>query len=467
MAEPIPIEDPVDELPAQVGVLRAPALALLVALAAAVTAQGAFYPEDQRLIAIPLLGAVLFTVRRIRSTVVPWSLIATGGALAAWALLAGDGVGDGAGIALLTLGVVAVVLIVASMGHAERSALTGAMVALGVVVAFSGWWGVAFHVDELALPGQGLWRASTTLTYANAAAGLIGPLALFALARATAMEGRQRTIWVLGLLMLFVGLGATLSRAGFLAFAFGVIVVLRARGLRTVFSVVVPVLCGTGIALVALGPSFREEGSARPILALVGLLVGIAATLATSSWSARRLGGLVIAGALTAGLAVVGGSGGGVLHRVVDTRLSLVSTDRSEMLDAGLEVMRTDPWTGVGPGNGRLHYRQGNGRFVEARFVHNEYLQIGIELGLVGMVLLVSMLGAMAHGVKKGAGLVHPGIAPALSPGVSVGVAAALVALVVQAGFDFLWHLPAIPLVGATLAGVSWPSKDLVASREL
>ncbi len=429
--------------------LRGPALALLVALAAAVTAQGAFYPADQRLIALPLIVAVAMTVLKLHSLVIPWSLLMTGGALAAWALLAGDKVGDGAGIAYLVGAVVAVVVIVASMGFDERVSLLGAVVALGVAVAFSGWWGVTFHVTQLALPGQGLWRASTTLTYANAAAGLVCPMALLALSRTTAMVGRGRVVWMLGLVVLLVGLGATLSRAGIIAFGCGGLVVLWRCGWKAIFSVMVPAAMGAAVALVSLGPSFPETSVARPVLAVAGLLVGLAVTLGVASWSPARLSAAWCVAVLVLGVAMAGGVGGETLDRLTDARLSFASTDRTEMLGAAMESLREDPWTGAGPGNGRLRYYQGNGKFVEARFVHNEYLQVAVELGMVGVFLLFLMLLAVVGGVKKGSGLLPLNIAS--------GVGAALLALGVQSGFDFLWHIPAIPLVAAVLVGVSWP----------
>jgi hypothetical protein len=63
--------------------------------------------------------------------------------------------------------------------------LSGAL-AVGVAVAMTGWLGVALHQRLWGLPSQGLWRAASTLTYANATAALLVPLALVALARLTA-----------------------------------------------------------------------------------------------------------------------------------------------------------------------------------------------------------------------------------------------------------------------------------------
>jgi hypothetical protein len=40
------------------------------------------------------------------------------------------------------------------------------------------------------------------------------------------------------------------------------------------------------------------------------------------------------------------------------------------------------------------------------------------------------------------------------------GAVAGLAALATASGFDFLWHLPVIPLVGALLAGLSSNSEE-------
>lgn len=439
--------------------LRGAALALLVALAAAVTAQGAFYQSDQRLIAAPLLVAVAATLIRARSLVVPWWMLVTGGALAAWALHLGEPIERGAGIAAMVAGVIGVVLVVASTSHPERVALTGAVVVLVVAVALSGWWGVAIHSTQLALPGQGLWRASTTLTYANAAAGLIGPVGLFALARSTVMRGLDRDRWMVGTLLLVVGLLATLSRAGFIAFACGLIVVVVRIGMVDVIKSLIPVLLGSLVALGALGPSLTEEGNPQPAIALMGLLGAIVVVVVLSRQSPRHLGAIASLASLVTVVVLAVGGGGNVFSRISEARLSMTSTDRSEMFSAGIDSMREDWWTGVGPGKGRLHYYQKNGHFVEARFVHNEYLQVGVELGVIGMILLVGLLASIAVGVRKGS--------RSLAPNLSSGTTAALVALGIQGGFDFLWHIPAIPLVGAVFVGLAWSNRPLFAQSSL
>ncbi len=439
-----------------VGTLRWPALALLVALAAAVTAQGAFYPSDQRLIAMPLAVSVVLTVLKYRSLVIPWSLLATGGALSLWALLLGDKLGDGAGIVYMIAAFVAVVMVVASTARQERVALLGAVTALGVFVSLSGIVGVAFHIYELAIPGQGLWRASTTLTYANASGSLLGPIALVTLGRSTSETGRSRVLWMSALVILFVGLGATLSRGGILAFGCSFLILLWRCHWRVIFSIMAPVVLGTAVALVGLGPSFSEGSEARPGWAIAGLVVGLLVAVVVGRWSNSRIFAALGISVLIAALSLANGLGGETLSRLSGTRLSFESSDRTETWNAALETIRNSPWTGEGPGNGRLRYYQESGNYVEARFVHNEYLQIGVELGIVGMLLLAAIFMTVIGGVMFGGAKVSG----ANSSDVWYGVLAALLALAIGSGLDFLWHIPAIPLVGAVLIGASWQEKS-------
>jgi O-antigen ligase len=88
---------------------------------------------------------------------------------------------------------------------------------------------------------------------------------------------------------------------------------------------------------------------------------------------------------------------------------------------------------------------------VTSRYAHNEYLQVLAELGFVGLALLVVLLASLAWTVWRG----RP---HAPSTAVWAGAAAGLAALAVHSALDFLWHLPAIPLAGAVLAGLVLPT---------
>lgn len=66
----------------------------------------------------------------------------------------------------------------------------------------------------------------------------------------------------------------------------------------------------------------------------------------------------------------------------------------------------------------------------------------------MGLVLTVVLLVALARTVRAGR-------ETAPSPGLWAGATAGLVALAVHSALDFLWHIPAIPLAGAVLVGLT------------
>jgi O-antigen ligase len=104
----------------------------------------------------------------------------------------------------------------------------------------------------------------------------------------------------------------------------------------------------------------------------------------------------------------------------------------------------------VGPGRIALVWTTADGRTVISRYAHNEYLQVLVQLGVIGFLLLLVLLAAITRTVWQGR-------AAAPSPQLWAGVAAGLVALAVHSGLDFLWHIPAIPLLGALLIGLTTP----------
>jgi 4-amino-4-deoxy-L-arabinose transferase-like glycosyltransferase len=70
------------------------------------------------------------------------------------------------------------------------------------------------------------------------------------------------------------------------------------------------------------------------------------------------------------------------------------------------------------------------------------------ELGAVGGLLLAVLLVVIIrrlHHARSG------------NAAVAAGALAATTALAVHAGFDFVWHIPAIPLLAAALVGLASP----------
>jgi O-antigen ligase len=429
------------------------ALLLVVALVVATAAQGAYYDAGQRTVAIVLV-LVLFAGLRAR----PWSRddallppVWSGAALAAWAAVSAAAAGDiSAALPVIALlaGVVVVLVAVRRLTGGQRDALAAAVVLVGVLAAATGWVGVVWRVTPWALEDQGLWRAATTLTYANAAAGLLVPLALLAATRLIVRPGIPATV---AACLLFIGAGATLSRGGALALAVATAVLATLLGPgRTLWAVGPPTL-GAVVALAGLAPSMPASSSPRPTLATAALVAGVTVAVGASHLRSRQLA-LALAVAVVAAcvVLVVGGRGGDAAGTGASTRLTIASPDRAAAARAALQLAAERPLTGTGPNRAVLTWVQDNRR-VTSRYVHNEYLQVLAELGFVGLALLVVLLASLAWTVWQG----RP---QAPSTAIWAGAAAGLAALAVHSALDFLWHLPAIPLVGAVLAGLVLPT---------
>ena len=145
-----PSQDRQQAPPATAG-LPVHGLLLIVALAAAVVGQGAYYAAGQRLVAGVLLAAVLLALwtHRWSKADVPPALVVACAALAAWtaisATVAGDLAAAGPAVAVLA-GLMGVLLVAGRLGRSEREAMAAAMVAIGALAGLSGWVGVAWHV---------------------------------------------------------------------------------------------------------------------------------------------------------------------------------------------------------------------------------------------------------------------------------------------------------------------------------
>jgi hypothetical protein len=437
---------------------------LLVAATAGLLRQGAYYASMQRLVglliaAAILLGLVAWPPTRDDVRVSP---VVAALAFAAWAVLDGAlaGVaGAGVGPAVLLVGVVAVLLVCRRLRQQDREILLAGMTCIGLLVALTGWLGVAGRVGSWGFQAQGLWRGSSTLTYPNATAAVLAPISLLVLGRLVGTPGSlPLTLAATGLLS---GLAATMSRAGALALLVGLLVLAGLRGLRAVTRAAVGPLAGALVALVCLLPSMPAAGPPRPALALVGLCAGLSLAgivVRVRRWPALvLLGGVLVAGAI--GLLATGGGVGGAAHTVADARVNLASPDRTGALHAALRLVAQHPLTGTGPGQAHLQWEgQGHGTQLFA-YVHNEYLQVAAELGLVGLVLLALLLVAIARLLWRARTTGRPGATWA-------GAAAAAAAFATHSGFDFVWHLPAVVLAVTLLVGAALPASDTAAAHQ-
>jgi hypothetical protein len=431
---------------------------LLVAATAGLLGQGAYYPSTQRPVGLLIAAATLVALagRPLARDDIRLLPVIPALALAAWAVLDGAlvaGADAGVGSALLLVGVVAVLLVCRRLRHEDREIVLAGVIGIGLLVALTGWLGVAGRADSWAFQAQGLWRASSTLTYPNATAAVLAPISLVVLGRLAGTPGSVPL--ALAATGLLAGLAATMSRAGALALVVGLVVLAGLRGLGATARAAVGPVAGALVAMLCLLPSMPAASPPRPALALVGLGVGL--TLAAMVTRVRRWPALaLLGGVLVAGVAVLLATGGGVdgaAQTVAEARVNLASPDRTGALHAALRLVAQQPLTGTGPGQADLRWK-GHGHGTQLyTYVHNEYLQIAAELGLVGLVLLAILLVAIARRLWRAR---PTGRASATW----AGVVAAAAAFAVHSGFDFVWHLPAIVLTVTLLVGAVLPAPD-------
>jgi len=211
--------------------------------------------------------------------------------------------------------IAAAVVAVAGLVARARAVLTAVVIAAGLSVAATGWAGVAWHIEPLALVSSGLWRASSTLTYANASAAFL-VTALFVTAAAAERLGPLRARLVTAALL--VGLLATMSRAGLFTLAIGLVVAVavsartpgrscrprpgadgRARsgpaarrphaaGAGLVLVGLWPAIPGAAVAAAGLLPGLAAESVPHPLVAVAALAAGLGFAALTPRHVATR-----------------------------------------------------------------------------------------------------------------------------------------------------------------------------------
>ncbi len=409
---------------------RVVVLGLGAAVAYAALSQGAFYgrPSTTVLLLVAAAAAARLVTRRPvdRSVAVAaacWVLFA------GWALLSGWWHGDMAGAAptaALACGLAAAVVAASGLPAESRRVLVGVLLAVATIAAISCWVGVAFHLDPLALPSSGLWRGSSTITYANATAAFL----VTALVLAVAL-GPPGPFLVAVLLL---GLAATMSRAGLLGLAVATIVLLVLA--RDRLRPHLRVLPAVAVAFVGLLPSLPVGSAPQPVLALAGVAGGVAVLLVRGRLIALVA---VVAAALLLVLPAGRGLVGHAADGIATTRLTAESAERADLTRVTAAQFRTSPLTGVGPGQLNLHYIDHTGVPVHAQYTHDEYLQVAAESGVVGLALALAGAVALAAGaVRRPRMRRRPTEAAAL---------AVVAAFAVHSAFDFLWHVPVLPLL--------------------
>ncbi len=434
---------------------------LLSALAAGLLGQGAYAGWMQCWVGLLVGAAALLafarrpgpaTTSRHGPRLAAAALAA--GVLAAWMVIGGAAHGEvlaGARAALLLTGFVTVLVTCRRLSDQGRQVVLDGATAVGLLVAGTGWLGVTMHHSPWGMVAQGLWRASSAITYPNATAAALVPLALVTVARLTS---RPRSA-ALGLAAtaLLTGIAATGSRAGAGTVAAGLLVLAILLGWRVVgWSLLGPVL-GAGVALLGMLPSVPVAATARPVLAGVALLCGCGLSVAVPRTSRAVALATASVAALAVPLAIAltpAGQLSTAAGAVVSARLTVSSPGRLAAVRPAVRAIAASPLTGLGPGRPLLLHTGPTGLVGTIRYVHNEYLQTAVDFGLVGAVLFTVFAAALGRTLwpPPGAGAGRE---------VWAGVVAGVAALAAHSAVDFIWHVAAIPLVAAALIGVAAP----------
>ena len=330
----------------------ASAILLLGAVAAAAFAQGGFFARGQLAAAALLAGSVVAALPIRRSSLPELRVpLVAGGLLAGWMLIRavpGGSLAAAVRAALLLLGLATVLMLCRRLDPTGKRLVLAGLLGVGVLVSLVGWAGVVWRLAPWALPSEGLWRAASTLTYANAASAVLVPLTLTSLAL---LSKRPRSLPIaLVLTVLLTGVAATLSRAGGLALLVGLGVLLLAGGWVVLRALVEP-LTGATVALLGLVPSLPAAAQPRPEVAVAALVGGMGLTAVLLRQPRRGRAALAIALLVTAVLVVGSASIREAGLRVWDKRANLDSPNRSRAATGALRVVAKHPVTGVGTGN--------------------------------------------------------------------------------------------------------------------
>ncbi len=391
-----------------------------------------------------------------------WTLLST-----IWAPIAGLAYAAGQ-LAALYLGVLLAATALLSVRSAQR--LAEPVLATGILVV------IGYALSERMLPGllhfqrslgaQG--RLEQPLTYWNA----MGELAAIGIVLAARIAGdatrgaRLRIAAAMAVAPVGMGLYLSFSRGALFACAAGLVALIvvapRRQQLRAVLlAMATAVLAGIAAAPFSVittlaGPQSTRERDGLIVLALLFAIAAVAGVIqhrqVTEATDAalplpRRAAWIALAAVLVGlAAAIVSGAkensatplGSGA------SRLTTLQSDRYTYWRVAMDIFGQQPLRGVGAGGWSVAWLRMRPHNVGAQDAHSLPLQTMAELGVVGLILLLTFFGGAALAARQA--LTHR---PALAAGPIAGV----VAYVAHSPLDWDWQMPALTLVAIVLAG--------------
>lgn len=427
------------------------AIVLLGALVFAVLRQGAYHQWQHQVFAVLVVavGVVILARAPDRSSLASAALIVSPLVVASLVSMAFSNDRGDAGSTFLTLALVGIALAAGqSVLPARRDLATDGVLLVAAIVAVTAIWGVATHTTPWGRITEGVWRGSSSLTYANAAAAVVGPAAVLAFGRA-ALTGRH--VYAVASTLLLVGFISTQSRGGAIALALITIVALAFAGIERTGQVAPSILAGTAVGAVPLLAFAGDPGTPRTVVVLAAVLVGISITFIAMGFQEQMPDPAVSLTVLV--VAAIGVVAFTDLAAPLTERFTLRSGttaggedaavlfgDRAKEWSTAWDLVVDAPLLGHGPGVVDLRWTEDE-RAFQALFVHNEYLELAVTHGFLGLAALAVSAALLIRQRSRSV---------ALWP-----ATLAIAGYLLHSGVDFLWHVPALPVLFAFLAGLA------------
>ena len=374
---------------------------------------------------------------------------------------------------------------------AERRFMTHVVAGVLLACVLASAYALATRLSPRLSPGFDPiadYRLAEPLGYWNA----LGVVAAVGAVLATGVADRAtsrsvRALAAASLLVLIPAMYFTYSRAAWLALVAGLVGIVAFEKERLHLATTIVIVApwpAVAIAIVHTSPELAQapplrDGSVGATLALELVVLAVAAyaavfiasTVATRvsipsgvrrGWAVVLVGGLL--GGAVIGLVRADWSPATFSEayrefstpRPVTTDpsgrlLSASGSGRADLWRAAWDQWRSAPLVGTGPGTFERYWLQNRPTINDARDAHNVYLETLAELGLGGLILLVTLLGAPLAAALR---VRDVPLVPA--------AAGVLIAYALHAGLDWDWELP-----GVTLPVIFCAGAILVAARNV